>query len=66
MSAPNKRELPAAKMPKGKKIWKDTKGGAQGTRFADRQLMGVNPNDEQFEPTEASPINGHKRMAGID
>jgi hypothetical protein len=39
--------------------------GPQGTRFVDRQLLGVNPLREQFEPTDAEPINGHKREAGI-
>lgn len=33
-------------------------------QFKDRQLMGVNPLKEQFEPTEAEPVRQHKRMAG--
>lgn len=36
--------------------------GAKG--FVDRNLMDVNPLDEQFEPTEAQPIRQHARMAG--
>lgn len=38
--------------------------GAQGTRFADRNLLGVSPNKTQFEPTDAEPVNAHKQMAG--
>lgn len=38
--------------------------GAQGTRFADRNLLGVSPNKTQFEPTDAEPINQHKQQAG--
>jgi hypothetical protein len=33
-------------------------------QYKDRQLMGVNPMKEQFEPTEAEPVRQHHRMAG--
>jgi small ligand-binding sensory domain FIST len=33
-------------------------------KFVDRNLMGVNPSKEQFEPTDANPVRQHKRMAG--
>ena len=64
MSAPSKRLLPREKEGgTGHKKWKD--GPVQeGQRFADRKLMGVSPNDEQFEPTEASPVPLHYKMAG--
>lgn len=29
-----------------------------------KNLMDVNPLDEQFEPTDAQPIRQHARMAG--
>jgi len=35
-----------------------------GTQFKDRQLMGVSPTKEQFEPTDAEPVRQHHRMAG--
>jgi hypothetical protein len=33
-------------------------------QFKDRNLMGVNPMKEQFEPTEAEPVRQRARMAG--
>lgn len=35
-------------------------------RFNDRPLMGVNPLKQQFEPTPASAIRQHHRMAGYE
>ena len=32
--------------------------------YQDRDLAKVNPNTTQFEPTDASPIRQHQRMAG--
>lgn len=40
------------------------KGNDEGGKFVDRNLMKVNPLKEQFEPTDAEPVNQHKRMAG--
>lgn len=37
---------------------------APDMKFQDRQLMGVNPMREQFEPTEAAPIRQRHRMGG--
>ena len=33
-------------------------------KLVERNLMGVNPTKQQFEPTPAQPVNQHKRMAG--
>lgn len=33
-------------------------------KLVERKMLGVNPKKEQFEPTEASPVSQHKRMAG--
>lgn len=33
-------------------------------KFKDHNLMGVNPLNQQFEPTDAQPIRQHARMAG--
>ena len=33
-------------------------------KYVDRNLFKVNPLKEQFEPTDAVPVNQHKRMAG--
>jgi hypothetical protein len=32
--------------------------------FKDRNLVGVSPRTQQFEPTPAAPIAQRKRMAG--
>ena len=37
----------------------------QGTTFNDHSLVKVNPLNQQFEPTEASPIQQNKRMSGV-
>ena len=34
------------------------------TKYQDRNLAAVNPLKEQFEPTDASPVPQHTRMAG--
>lgn len=34
------------------------------TKFHDRNLMGVNPLKQQFEPTESAPVRQHNKMAG--
>lgn len=41
-----------------------SKSGYLHERFVDRQLMPVNPLKQQFEPTEASPVRQHHKMAG--
>jgi hypothetical protein len=33
--------------------------------FVDRSLIGVSPLKEQFEPTDATPLRQHHRMAGM-
>lgn len=38
--------------------------GSTPTEFVDRDLMKVNPNDQQFEPTDADPVRQKYRMAG--
>ena len=37
---------------------------APGQKLVDRNLAGVNPLKEQFEPTPAEPIRQRARMAG--
>jgi hypothetical protein len=37
----------------------------QGQNYTDRNLIGVSPLSEQFEPTDASPIKTRRRMAGV-
>jgi hypothetical protein len=37
---------------------------APDMKFNDRPIMSTNPMREQFEPTDASAIRQHKRMAG--
>jgi hypothetical protein len=59
MAKPKQRSTPtparAPKMPQG---------NDEGGRFVDRNLAGVNPTKQQFEPTEAEPVRQHARMAG--
>jgi hypothetical protein len=43
---------------------REAKTPAAPTGYQDRNLAAVNPLKEQFEPTPASPIPQHKRMAG--
>lgn len=40
------------------------RGNDEGGRYVDRDLAGVNPTKQQFEPTEAEPVRQHARMAG--
>lgn len=40
------------------------KGNDEGGRYVDRNLMPVNPNKEQFEPTDKEPVRQHFKMAG--
>ena len=40
------------------------KGNDEGGRFVDRNLAAINPTKQQFEPTDAEPVNQHKKMAG--
>ena len=37
---------------------------AAKTELQDRNLLGVNPLKEQFEPTDAAPVRQKHRMAG--
>lgn len=46
------RQVPAAK------------SGYLHSKFVDHKLAGVNPLKKQFEPTEASPVRQHFKMAG--
>ena len=39
--------------------------GGVGQGFVDRNLIPVNPFDQQFSPTEDSPISNNKSMAGL-
>jgi hypothetical protein len=39
--------------------------GAGSKGFQPRNLANTNPLKEQFEPTPASPIRQHKKMAGM-
>lgn len=50
--------------PKAAKSPRMPRGNDEGGRYVDRDLMKVNPLKEQFEPTDAEPVNLHKRMAG--
>lgn len=34
------------------------------SKIKERNLMGVSPLKQQFEPTESNPIRQHHRMAG--
>lgn len=34
------------------------------SQYKDRNLAEVNPNAEQFEPTDAVPVRQHNKMAG--
>jgi len=49
---------------RGTKRVKSVKAGV-GQRFRDYNPMGVDPNSEQFEPTDASPIRRAHRQAGV-
>lgn len=43
---------------------KQAKGGYTPESFVDRNLLPVNPLKQQFEPTEASQVRQHYKMAG--
>lgn len=43
---------------------KSSPSSVKGGKLVDRNLLGVNPKKEQFEPTPAAPMNQHKKMAG--
>lgn len=49
-----------------KRRGKDLHRPGEGQKFRDRNLMGVSPLKEQFEPTDSDPIRQHKKMAGMD
>lgn len=36
----------------------------EGGRYVDRNLIGVSPSKEQFEPTDSEPVRQHFKMAG--
>lgn len=40
------------------------KGNDEGGKFVSRNLVGVNPKKEQFEPTGAEPVRQRFKMAG--
>lgn len=44
--------------------WRTVSTPKAPTELVDRNLMGVSPLKEQFEPTEAMPISNRKRMGG--
>lgn len=50
-------------MPK-KSPQQPAKAAATPAGYKDRDLCGTNPLKEQFEPTEASPVPQHYKMAG--
>ena len=52
-SSPSKAKVPAMR-----------KGNDEGGKFVDRNLAGVNPLKEQFEPTGTEPVRQHFKMAG--
>ncbi len=43
---------------------KTSKGNDEGGKFVDRNLMSVNPNSQQFEPTSAAPVPQRYKMGG--
>ena len=51
-------------MKKGKKDSGSKKAQGQGTTFTNPDIYKTDPLKNQFEPTDATPINQHKRMAG--
>lgn len=50
--------------PQPKKAARPTPYGGERMAFNDRNLMGVSPLKEQFEPTDAQPVRQHYKMAG--
>lgn len=52
---------------KGQKTSKGykAKGSSGFCGYTDRNLVPVNPLDQQFEPTDAYPVRQQKRMAGV-
>lgn len=60
-----------AKQSKSPRPAPSNKGGAEGgyangvpTKFVSRDLRGVNPLREQFEPSGAEPVRQRYKMAG--
>lgn len=48
----------------GKSEQKDFKTPAAVQAVVSRNLISTSPTTEQFEPTDARPVNAHKTMAG--
>ena len=50
----------------GNKTSPKQRAGNYGATYKDRNLAGANPlkMQEEIKPTEAEPVNMHKRMAG--
>lgn len=53
-----------SKSPKQAKAPRMPRGNDEGGKFVDRDLAKISPTKQQFEPTDAEPVNQHKRMAG--
>lgn len=51
------------KRKKGKEL--KTPSGGEGQSLRDYDPATINPNTEQFEPTEACPVPRHARQAGV-
>ena len=60
-SKPLKRSAPRVQYKSGAKS--QAKDAYTGD-FKDRNLMAINPLQQQFEPTDAEPVRQHARMAG--
>lgn len=65
-SAPQAKRmsLPSGSVPFGKAV-QPVSAPKVGLSCADRNLSGVSPLAEQFEPTPAQPITQHRRMGGV-
>lgn len=57
-------KLPKSSQPKASPAMKPVKGGYLHDKIVDRNLMGVSPLKQQFEPTDQSPVRQHFKMAG--
>ncbi len=53
-----------AKQQKSVKAPRMAKGNDEGGKFVSRDLRGVSPKKQQFEPTPAEPVRQHFKMAG--
>jgi len=58
-SPSGKSNTPATRRPAARDNAND-----EGGKFVDRDLMNVNPLNEQFEPTDAEPVPQRYKMGG--